>query len=154
MNYKLIIKRMKTYKLFLFVLLVVFAVACKHSAKQRSLTEQNSFCYWNRSYENTDTTLINATEANHFYIRYFDVDWDDVSQESKPIASLYTRDVIPVKFTPSVFFTNKVFEKSNKEQLKKLSERVKKRVEEITAKEFGREAFYKEKHQKFHKEFY
>jgi hypothetical protein len=133
---------MKNYKLFLLSLLITFTFACKPSVKQRTLAEQNSFCYWNTSY-NTDTVLINATETNHYYIRYFDVDWDDISQEGKPIASLSSYDIIPVKFTPSVFLTNKIFEKSTNPQLKILSERIKKRVEQITT-DFGKRAFYKE----------
>jgi len=96
-------------KLFLLPLLITFTVACKPSTNPRTLEEQNSFCYWNTSYDHTDTALINATATNHFYIRYFDVDWDDISQEGKPIASLSTWGIIPVKFTPSVFLTNKVF---------------------------------------------
>jgi len=130
---------MKNHKLFLLSLLIPFMFAFKPSEKQRTLTEQNSFCYWDTQYSN-DTSLINATKTNHYYIRYFDVDWDDVSQEAKPIASISTYGVISVKFTPSVFLTNKVFEKSNKKQLQILSQRIKKRVEEITA-DFGHKAF-------------
>ena len=124
------------------LLLMTFAIACRPSAGRRTLAEQNSFCYWERNYK-TDTALINSTGTNHFYLRYFDVDWDDISQDAKPIASLSSYDVIPIKFTPSVFLTNKVFEKSSKKQLKTLSERVKKRVDKIT-EDFGGNAFRKE----------
>ena len=134
---------MKNYKSFFLILPITFSFACSSpSAKQRTLTEQNSFCYWETQY-NADTGLINTTGTNHFYLRYFDVDWDDVSQEAKPMASVYSYDAISVKFTPSVFFTNKVFQKSTKQQLKQLSERVKKRVDERTAY-LGRESFYKD----------
>ena len=120
-------------------------IACKPSEKQRTLAEQNSFCYWETKY-NADTALVNATETNHYYVRYFDVDWDNISQEAKPIASISTYDVIDVKFTPSIFFTNKVFEKSTKKQLEVLSQRVKKRVEQITEEEFAHSAFYRGGH--------
>ena len=134
---------MKHPKLLLLLLplpiTVVFACTLSVHQNQRTATEQNSFCYWNTSYD-ADTALMNATETNHLYLRYFDVDWDDISQEGKPVASFSTWESIPVKITPSVFFTNKVFEKSSKEQLKKLSERVKTRIEGITA-QLGRSAF-------------
>ena len=138
---------MKNYKLFILPLFAILMLACNNSAKKRTLEEQNSFCYWNTSYY-TDTALINATKTNHYYVRYFDVDWDDVSQEGKPIASLSAGNIFYVKFTPSVFLTNKVFEKSTKQQLEFLSERVKKRIEQITA-DFGVKAFYKEESYKY-----
>ena len=142
---------MRTYK-FLLLLLILFIFACSHSPKQRTLAEQNSFCYWETQYK-ADTGLINTTGTNHYYLRYFDVDWDDISQEAKPIASLSSYDVISVKFTPSVFLTNKVFEKSSKEQLKILSEKVKKRVDKKTA-DFGSRAFHKEEYRKYYTEYY
>jgi hypothetical protein len=85
--------------------------------------------------------LYSATEVNHFYVRYFDVDWDPVSEDAKPIASIQTNDSIPSRFTPAVFLTNKVFEKSSNGQLKTLSSRIKKRIDEISSN-FGYRAYY------------
>ncbi len=123
----------------LLFLLVVILFSCQPSSN-RSSSEQRSFCYWDTSF-NLDTTLVKDLDINHMYIRYFDVDWDPLSEEAKPMASLTTNDSIPLNFTPSVFFTNKVFEKSSNKDLELLSTRVRKRVEEISAN-FGNQAYY------------
>jgi len=99
------------------------------------LDEQRSFCYWDTRYK-ADMALYDATGVNHFYIRYFDVDWDPLLEEARPVASLsmpsYIDSSISLRFTPSVFLTNKVFEKSSNEALKTLSTRIKKRIDEMT----------------------
>jgi hypothetical protein len=119
---------------------VLLSAACNPFADRHSAGAQRSFCYWGTAY-NPDTALLKETGANHFYVRYFDVDWDYDAGEAKPIASLSTSDTISLNFTPSVFFTNKVFEKSTEEQLRVLSARVKKRIEELS-ENFGHNAFH------------
>jgi hypothetical protein len=130
----------KTQKWWWFILLILMVFGCKkQTQKKRIKAEHISFCYWNTSF-NLDTVLYNSVGINHFYIRCFDVDWDPASEEAKPIASIRTHDSMPCRFTPTVFLTNKVFEKSSKKQLQVLSSRIKKRIKEITVN-FGEPSY-------------
>lgn len=128
-----------TRTLTLIILLSLFICSCNNQPPY-SDNEQRSFCYWNTWYT-SDTALWRATEANHLYVRYFDVDWDAISEEAKPIASISGNDSLPGNFTPSVFLTNKVFEKSNEKALDSLSVRIKRRIDDIT-RDFARNAYY------------
>ncbi len=123
------------------ILLLISAVGC-NKTKPR-VEGKRSFCYWNRSYHLPDTSLWNQLQADHLYIRYFDVDWDRNTHEAKPVATLQEGyDSFPKHFTPSVFLTNNVFEKSSSEQLDSLSQRIKRRIEYITER-FALTSFYK-----------
>jgi hypothetical protein len=127
---------------FLFFVLALLLFACnKPSPVDRTKVEQFSFCYWDTEFS-LDTTLYQSIGVNHFYVRYFDVDWDPVSEEAKPIASIRHYDSIPAHFTPAVFLTNKVFEKSSNNQLQALSSRITRRIDEISSN-FGKAAYYK-----------
>ncbi len=130
-------------KLIFIIFPAIFFCACSDSGDRKE--DKLSFCYWDTSYS-VDTTLLKTVGVNHFYIRYFDIDWDPASGMAKPIASVESYDSISINFTPSVFITNKVFEKSSKEDLKILSSRVKKRVEDITTS-FGYNAYYRRDHE-------
>lgn len=142
MNIKIIIQ---TALIFLFLLA---GISCKKQGNNYSGNEQRSFCYWNTNYV-PDSALWNKLEANHLYVRYFDVDWDDLSGEPRPIASIWSNDSLPFNFTPSVFLTNKVFEKSSEQVLDSLSIRIKRRIDDITAS-FGASAFYGREYQDEH----
>ncbi|MDR0799820.1 MAG: hypothetical protein LBN18_08685 [Dysgonamonadaceae bacterium] len=125
----------------LSLLILLLFAACHKELPNRTAGEQSSFCYWDTFFR-PDTALYRATGVNHFYVRYFDVDWDPVAEEARPVASLKTNDSIAFSFTPAVFFTNQVFEKSSKEQLQVLSGRIRKRVDEISGN-FGYHACYR-----------
>lgn len=126
MTIKIIIQAILTLSL------IFIGVSCqKQPNANYSNNEQRSFCYWNTSFA-MDTALWREIGANHLYIRYFDVDWDNSSAEAKPIASIWGQDSLPLNFTPSVFLTNKVFEQSTETDLDSLSTRIKRRIEDIT----------------------
>lgn len=124
------------------ILILLFLLSCDKQSEY-SNSEQHSFCYWNTTYS-ADTALWNKTGANHLYVRYFDVDWDALSGEARPIASITSNDSLPFNYTPSVFLTNKVFEKSDQQALDSLSARIKRRIDNITGS-FGRNAYYARK---------
>lgn len=130
------------YSVLLFVVLII--TACNKSA--RSVDEQRSFCYWKTQYSfnDADSSIWGQMNANHMYIRYFDVGWDVFSKVAKPIGtikggqdSLYCKHI-----TPSIFFSNIVFVKSSTGQLDTLAVRVRDRIAEVDAhfekQQFGR----------------
>ncbi|MDR0823854.1 MAG: hypothetical protein LBN74_02090 [Prevotella sp.] len=132
-------------KSFVRMLLLCTVLFSSCNSQTGNSSGEQSFCYWNTFYT-LDTALWNQTTANHLYVRYFDVDWDAVTGEAKPIASITSNDSLPPNITPTVFLTNKVFEKSNEKALDSLSVRIKRRIDYIT-NDFGSNTYYgREKH--------
>lgn len=143
-------------KLILKVLFIIISpcifLACENGSQARLEKERHSFCYWDRNFA-VDTSLWNKVGAEHLYVRYFDVDWDDVSGDAKPIASIQggtsygygnVNDTLTECFTPSVFITNRVFEKASKQKLDSLSFRIIERIDQLT-ENFAYSAFYRRK---------
>lgn len=126
-------KIFNSLKYLLHTLIIALLVSCNLQEK-RTLDEQNSFCYWKTTFtfDDSDNNIWKQTSADHMYIRYFDVGWDAISKQAKPISTiLASKDSLPCKhITPAVFFSNNVFEKSTKEQLDTLATRIKSRIEQ------------------------
>ncbi|MBP1640431.1 MAG: hypothetical protein H6Q17_2014 [Bacteroidetes bacterium] len=106
---------------------LVLLVSCGNEATR------HSFCYWQRNFNMTkaEQSVLQTTGANHLYIRYFDVDWSEAHQEPKPVATLIASTAPPCNFTPSVFITNKVFERATPVAIDSLAARVARRVEMV-----------------------
>lgn len=109
---------------FLWVMLGV----CSCSSESQS--KAKSFCYWDTTYK-LDTAMYHKYGAKHLYIRYFDVDWDESTHSARPIATLSANDSIPGKFTPVVYVTNTVFQKSNQADLDSLASRISRRIKSV-----------------------
>jgi hypothetical protein len=116
----------------LSVIILCLFIFCQ-SDKERTLEEQNSFCYWKTTLSFSDIELFKQTSANHLYVRYFDVGWDANAKEPKPIETLQVYfHSFPCKLiTPCVFFKNRVFQVCSKEQLDTLARRVKNRIIQV-----------------------
>lgn len=130
-------------KYLLHTLIVALFVSC-NSSDNRSLNEQNSFCYWKTTFtfDNQENNIWQQTAANHMYIRYFDVGWDAMSKQARPISTLLaSKDSLPCEhITPAIFFSNNVFEKSTEGQLDTLATRIKNRIAH-TNEQFSSQGF-------------
>ena len=124
----------------LFVLPILFALKCK----QENHDIVQSFCYWKTSmnFDQKDDSLVNKIKIKHFYVRYFDVDYNPYSKIALPVATI--RDVYFGKtneqFTPSIFITNDVVLKSSKIQLDTLANQIHNRVNSISETYFAQSA--------------
>ncbi|MBF0576143.1 hypothetical protein [Dysgonomonas sp. GY617] len=119
-------------KYLVYILIITLVVSCS-SPEKRTLDEQNSFCYWKTTFtfDSLDNNVWKQTTANHMYIRYFDVGWDNTSKKAKPISTVANKDSLPCKhITPAIFFSNNVFEQSTNQQLDTLVTRIKSRIEQ------------------------
>lgn len=130
-------------KYLLYTLIIALLVSC-NSQEKRTLDEQNSFCYWKTTFtfDDRDNNIWKQTTADHMYVRYFDVGWDGITNQAKPISTILAgNDSLPCKhITPAIFFSNSVFEKSTKEQLDTLATRIKSRIEQ-TDEQFATQDF-------------
>lgn len=117
-------------RLVVFSFVVSLLVSCGNDASR------HSFCYWQRTFKITkeEKTVLKQTGANHLYIRYFDVDWDEAGQEPKPVGTLIVASVPPCNFTPSVFITNKVFDHATHAAIDSLAARVSRRIAMVNSR--------------------
>ena len=118
-------------KIILFTLIINITISCK----QKSHNVIRSFCYWktNLSFNGKSDTLVDDLQIKHFYVRFFDVDWNPYKKQAQPIATIKYIDFneTNVQITPSVFITNNVVLNANKTQLDSLSENISKHLNQI-----------------------
>lgn len=121
----------------IFVLLFV-VLSSGRCEKEHEAEVIRSFCYWKTdlSFDKEDDSIIKDMKVSHLYIRFFDVDWNPFSKEPLPVATIHDirlNESNP-EITPSVFITNEVVLKSNKEQLDSLAIQITKRIQQIANK--------------------
>jgi hypothetical protein len=111
----------------LLICLVLFLSGCGNNSSTRS------FCWWQRTFRLSaqEQSILKATKANHLYIRYFDVDWNNTQRCALPVGTTIVESVPPCDFTPSVFITNKVFEHATQPMLDTLAIHIRSRVEMV-----------------------
>lgn len=98
----------------------------------------HSFCYWKTGWYDTqeDSLLKNQMDIKHFYVRFFDVDWNPYQKEARPVATINasSNPALDVDMTPSIFITNEVVLNSDKKQLDVLAKNIDKRIDQILEK--------------------
>ncbi len=111
-------------------LISILSSSCKHESHKVI----RSFCFWktSMSFDTKEDSLAKLMDIKHFYVRYFDVDYNPFSKQALPLASIRYFNFKEVKFTPSVFITNDVVLKSSKIQLDTLANRIFVRVNSIS----------------------
>ena len=119
-------------KIFFLIIISLTFSGCHHETHNIA----RSFCFWktSMSLDTKDDSLVNDLKLKHFYIRYFDVDYNPYSKQSLPLASIRNIDFNnkEMQFTPSVFITNDVVLKSTKIQLDTLANRISIRINAIS----------------------
>lgn len=72
-----------------------------------------AFYYWKTDFQLSadQRQLLNQSNANHLYIRFFDVRWDSVTHRAFPNAVVSFNQRLDVRVTPVLYITNKTFEK-------------------------------------------
>jgi hypothetical protein len=96
-----------------------------------------SFCYWKTSFsmDKNEDSLISQLGASHFYIRFFDVDWNAYEKEALPVATIQSSWDFNKGFsiTPSIYITNAVMENCDNAALDTLAARIKRRTSSVIA---------------------
>ncbi|MCL1937111.1 MAG: hypothetical protein FWF52_01785 [Candidatus Azobacteroides sp.] len=118
-------------KICILLISALFLVSCNKTRRGN----ENSFCYWKTTFtfSSAEREMWKETGANHLYVRYFDVDWNYNEQMAMPVGTINYWDTLPcVHFTPCVFISNRVFEKSSRSDLDSLSVRIKKRILDVS----------------------
>lgn len=116
--------------LYTIFLLLIF------SCNEKNISTKASFYYWKQSLELSDDALnyMKHLDAQKIYIKYFDVAWNDVSNEPKPVAIINLKaEKLPgnIEIIPTVFITNQTLAKSNEVQIEALAANLSKTIQRI-----------------------
>ncbi|MDI9340856.1 MAG: hypothetical protein QM534_09845 [Sediminibacterium sp.] len=113
--------------------LLVLLLSCRPDRK-----EPSSFYYWKSTFQLSplERQALRNSADSIIYIRFFDVEWDAISQKARPVAPIQWQEALPsyLKVCPVVFIKNEVFEKNNSDSLVALAKHVYQLVQRIGAK--------------------
>ena len=115
----------------------LFLISCSGNADKKI---EHSFYFWQTSFprDSNNNSLIQKQGIGHFYIHYFDVDWDENRYMPVPIAEINGfENALPFlqsHFTPVVFITNRCFEKMNTNWCDSLPFKIRDKINFITNK--------------------
>lgn len=109
----------------------VLSLSC--SKNNNSVTR--GFYFWQSSL-NSKTLNYNRLDSlniSSLYVKFFDVTWDETSQQPIPVADISFEQPIPANFSviPVVFITNKTLEHLDTIQTKYLAQKIAKRIQYI-----------------------
>lgn len=95
-----------------------------------------SFYYWKTTlkFDTADATLAEAFQNQHFYLRYFDVDWSAGYASAVPTGVLEINDVKgwdKKQVTPTVYITNRTFTQIKSEDIPLLASKISRKIIQI-----------------------
>lgn len=101
-----------------------------------------SFYYWKTAFraDSMDIRLADSLNVQHFYLRYFDVDWSPTREQAIPVGDneqqtyyyYNSGSYLPASTTPVVYITNKVFENTPSDKLADLAGKISRRVDKMS----------------------
>ncbi|MFN6943345.1 MAG: hypothetical protein ACK4ND_00245 [Cytophagaceae bacterium] len=132
------------HKVCIWILLFLFFAGC--SSKRKKNIERG-FYYWRSNFQLTDNdqSLISSLDSKKIYVKFFDVVWDEDSDEPMPVATIRPKTAIDtsIKIVPTVFITNATFQKLQDNNISTFRYNVFKKISELT-KCFGNSIKYDE----------
>ena len=111
-------------KLMILGLLSSFT-SCNNDKQSRQI--EPSFYYWKSVLRLTafEKQKLDSLKVKTIYLKFFDVDWDEVTRKPLPVAKLQAaRDELQggITIIPTVFITNECIQKIDTSQVKQLAE--------------------------------
>lgn len=106
--------------------------------QNKNIETEHSFYYWQTSFADTANveTYISKENINHFYIRFFDVSWDDNLYMPAPVAEITgLQNIAPFiksHFTPVIFITNKCLQRMDDDWADSLACKIRNKITFIT----------------------
>ena len=118
-------------RIFYFLLVLLFA-GCKSENAPKDLGRAAYF--WRTTFElsQKETAFLEKNEIDKIYLRFFDVDM--LHNEAIPKGIVSIKSMVNQEIVPTVFITNRVFEKLKFEQIENLSAKVLGQINKISSK--------------------
>lgn len=108
--------------------------ACNDKAPEKKI--DRSFYYWKSVAKLSDFELhrLDSLKVSTIYLKFFDVDWDDATGSSIPVAKLQMQNQrLPIKFhiIPTVFIANRCIQKIDSVKTVVLAHKIYKLIQQI-----------------------
>lgn len=120
---------------FSFYVLILFLISCRMpSTEPRNITR--SIYHWKTNFAPTTSELkkLDSLKVKKIYLRFFDVAWDELAGEPKPLAQLNVQNKIALhsfSIIPTVYITNECIFKIKEEQTDNLAHRIFQLIQKI-----------------------
>jgi hypothetical protein len=105
------------------ILLLLLAASCRESRKTIP-----AFYYWKTVYKptNYERQRLNELQCKTMYLRFFDVDWNEVANKPVPVSSLRMPQQMDTGFSyiPTIFITQKTVARLRKEDVAPLAKNI------------------------------
>jgi hypothetical protein len=110
-----------------FYILAIPLFSCHERREERQI--ERSFYYWKSTLNltNFEKQKLDSLKVKTIYLKFFDVDWDEVGKKPLPIAKLQAaKDELQrgITIIPVVFIANECIQKIDSSQVKKLAENI------------------------------
>ena len=115
-------------------LLLISFFSCNEKIQERQI--ERSFYYWKSvlNLTNFEKQKLDSLKVKTIYLKFFDVDWDEITKAPVPVAKLQAaREELQggITIIPVVFITNECIQKIDSSQIEKLAENIDKLIFEI-----------------------
>jgi hypothetical protein len=121
----------------LFAAMIVFFLPCCNSGSQHtSRTVEPAFYYWKSSFNLTayEKAKMDSLHINTLYVKFFDVDWDEFTQQPAPKAVIDFKEKPGPAIIPVVFITNETLQRLGIVQAEILATKMVRLVKELLQK--------------------
>lgn len=119
------------YRVIIFGCLLSALWSCKSERKA-----EHAFYYWKTELDNTSPKEVEDMGADHFYMHYFDVEWNEAYGIPTPVYDIQFNNKVDVftekGITPVVFITNQSFEKISLSSCDTFAQLIYNRIEQTT----------------------
>jgi hypothetical protein len=109
------------------LILSLLISSCNENKRPRQITP--SFYYWKSilNLSSFEKQKLDSLKVKTIYLKFFDVDWDEVTRKPLPVGKLQATNGIQLKdfsIIPTVFITNECIQKIDSSQTEKLAENI------------------------------
>lgn len=119
---------------FLFIA-ICFFFGCTSSPTPKKVN--HGFYYWRSTFQlaTLEKNTLQDLAIQQLYVKFFDVEWNEVTRQPQPIATIKFKEPVPahVTVTPVVFITNETLQQADTSQVNRLAENINKLLTSITS---------------------
>ncbi len=118
---------------FSIIILIIAGILITNCTRNNDITP--AFYHWQTALHlsPSEKNYLSALAVEQLYVKFFDVDWDETAVQPVPLAVLEKKDWANKALIPTIFITNRTFQRLPTDQLEWLSTRVREKIDELSS---------------------